>query len=227
MTPRQRKILSWICALVLVYALVGFFILPLIVRYVAVKTISEQLDREVSIQNVRMNPFTLSMTIHRLLIKDTDGEPFMSWDEVYGNFQLASFFGHAWVFKEISATNPFVRVQMNKDGTFNFSDLITKFSTKPAGQQRAVKAVHAARGPAAHRRRHRRRWPTSRRANRSSRIVGPLDLTLVNFRTEPGQQKSLLLHRHDGRGRNNFLERRFLSGSAAVAGRVEAVSISR
>ena len=107
----------------------GFLILPPIVCSVAVKQISRQLDREVSIEKIKINPFTLSTTIRGLLVKDKDGEPFVSWNEVYVNFQLSSFFGHAWVFKEISTSNPFVRVQMNQDYTFNFSDILAKFAT--------------------------------------------------------------------------------------------------
>ena len=77
---------------------------------------------------VKLNPFAFSVAIRGLLIKDKDGEPFLSWDEVYVNFQLSSFLGHPWVFKKISVTGPFARAQLNKDGTFNFSDLITKFA---------------------------------------------------------------------------------------------------
>src|SRR6185312_9505544 len=91
-----------------------------------------QLDREVSIAAVKINPFALSASVRGLLIKDKDGAPFVSWDEVYVNFQLSSFFGKAWVFKEISTTKPFVRAEMKPDGTFNFSDLVTKFSTNAA-----------------------------------------------------------------------------------------------
>src|ERR1700722_2646052 len=100
LTPRKRKLILWVFALVLFYAVTGFLILPPIVRSVAVKQISQQLGREVSIEKVKINPFALSATVQGLLIKDTDGEPFISWDEVYVNFQLSSFFGHAWVFKE-------------------------------------------------------------------------------------------------------------------------------
>ena len=93
---------------------------------------------------MKMNPFVLSATVGGLLIKDKDGQPFVSWDEVYVNFQLSSFFGKAWVFKEISTTRPFVRAQMNKDGTFNFSDLIAKFSTNARAGQNRIQAAGAA-----------------------------------------------------------------------------------
>ena len=128
-SPRKRKPASWAVGLLLVYTVVGFLILPLIVRSGAVKQISKRLDRDVSIENVKINPFVLSCTVRGLLIKDKDGEPFVSWDEVFVNFQLSSFLGHAWVFKEISTSKPFVRVQMNKDYTFNFSDILAKFAT--------------------------------------------------------------------------------------------------
>ena len=102
LTPRKRKIVRWIIGLLVFYTVTGFFILPPIVRRVAVRQISQQLGRKVSIESVKINPFALSTTIRGLLIRDTDGEPFVSWDEVYVNFQLSSFFGRAWVFKEIS-----------------------------------------------------------------------------------------------------------------------------
>jgi hypothetical protein len=185
-SPRQRKILVWSLAILLAYTVVGFLILPPIIRAVAVKQISKQLDREVSIEKIKINPFVLSTTIQGLLIKDKDGQPFVSWDEVYVNFQLSSFFGKAWVFKEISTTKPFVRAQMNKDGTFNFSDLIAKFvpPTTNAAPSEAAKplVVHIERlhigGASASVTDMTLRKPFTR-------VIGPLDVTLENFRTDP------------------------------------------
>ncbi|HTX20715.1 MAG TPA: DUF748 domain-containing protein [Candidatus Aquilonibacter sp.] len=180
---RRRKFLLWIFGLLALYAVVGFLILPPIVRAIAVKQLSQQLDREVSIETIKINPFALSTTIRGLLIKDKDGQPFVSWDEVYVNFQLSSFFGKAWVFKEISVAKPFVRAQMNKDGTFNFSDLVAKFSTnaapakesKPLALDIGLLRITSAKLALAD--------FTPREPFR--RTVGPLDITLENFRTDP------------------------------------------
>jgi hypothetical protein len=179
----------WVCGLLLLYAAVGFLILPPIVRRVAVKQMAGELDREVSIKQVKINPFTLSTTIRGLLIKDKDGEPFVSWDELYVNFQLSSFFGKAWVFKEISLSKPFLRAQMNKDYTFNFSDLVTKFSTnapaaRPAEPPKAVE-LHVGRlrisGATAAVADFTPREPFRR-------LIGPIDIALVNFRTDPASK---------------------------------------
>ena len=44
--PRRRKLVFWILGLLLFYAILGFLILPPIVRAVAVKQLSRQLDRD-------------------------------------------------------------------------------------------------------------------------------------------------------------------------------------
>ena len=187
LSPRQRQWLVWLLSLLAAYAVIGFLILPPIIRRVAISQLSRQLDREVSIQKVKLNPFALSVAVDGLLIKDKDGQPFVSWDEVYVNFQLSSFLGRAWVFKEISTVRPFVRVQMNRDGTFNFSDLIAKFATSNAPPAAAsqppvlhIDRLHIDGARAA----------ISDLTMRTpfNRVIGPLDVNLENFDTSPGNK---------------------------------------
>jgi hypothetical protein len=127
--PRRRKLALWISGILIFYAVFGFLIFPPIVRVVAVKQISKQLGREVSIEEVKINPFAFSTSVRGFLVKDKDGQPFVSWDEVYVNLQFSSVFSHGWVVKDISISRPFARVQVNKDSTFNFSDILAKFAT--------------------------------------------------------------------------------------------------
>jgi hypothetical protein len=176
-----------IAVFVAIYALIGFFILPPILRAVALKQLSQQLDREVSIEKVKLNPFALSITVRGLLIKDKDGQPFVSWDEVYVNFQLSSLFGHPWVFSEVSTTKPYVRVQMNPDRSLNFSDLLAKFSSTNAPPGAPAKPLAL--------RIHRLRiaGATASLADLTprtpfKRLLGPIDITLENFHTDPGNK---------------------------------------
>jgi len=142
---RKRKLALWALGLLLAYTVAGFFILPPIIRSVAVKQLSKQLGREVSIEQVKFNPFAFSCAVRGLLIKDRDGQPFVSLDEGYVNLQLSSFFGHAWLIKEVSVSRPFVRVLVNKDNSFNFSDILAKFATNapPVPPKPAVTATNA------------------------------------------------------------------------------------
>ena len=185
LAPRRRKIIIWFSVLLALYALIGFVALPPIIRYMAQKQLTAQLGRTTTIESVKINPFAFTTTIRGLLIQDTDGQPFVSWDEVYVNFQLASFFGKAWTFKEISTTKPFVRVQLNKDGSFNFSDLIAKFSPNAVSDKPTTPAqplvvhierLHIGRASAA--------LADFTPREPFKRTLGPLDITLENFRTD-------------------------------------------
>ena len=182
-TPRRRKALRWAAWLLFGYTVFGFIILPLIVRPVAAARLTRELNREVSIQKVRLNPYALSCTVRGLLIKDLDGEPFVSWDKVYVNFQLSSFLGRPWVFKEVSGTNVFLRAQLNKDYTFNFSDLIEKFA-KPSEPPKPSKPLALRVGRLA--------FSGTRvsvtdltPSQRFRRVIGPLSVNLNNFHTHP------------------------------------------
>ena len=184
---RRRKLVVWTAALLVFYTVFGFLILPLVVRTVASKRLARELNREVSIASVRINPYSMSCGIRGLLVKDRDGEAFLSWDNVYVNLQLASFFGRAWVFKEVSTTNTYVRVQMNKDHTFNFSDLLEKFGqaaekpskpSKPLALRIGRLSIRGARASLTD--------MTPRRP--FSRMAGPLEISLNDFYTDPSSR---------------------------------------
>ncbi len=186
MSSRKRKLIYWVLGFLFFYTVTGFLILPLIIRAVAVKQLSSQLDRQVSIKRIKLNPYAFSTTIRGLLIMDKDGEPFVSWDEVYVKFQISSLFRKEWTFGEISVTRPYARAQMNKDYTLNFSDLVQKFSTnapeatpKEPSKPLLVHVRHlniiGAKLSVAD---YTVRTPFKR-------IIGPLDLNLENFHTAP------------------------------------------
>ncbi len=48
LSSRKRKLIYWVLGLFIFYTITGFLILPPIIRVVAVKELSAQLDRQVS-----------------------------------------------------------------------------------------------------------------------------------------------------------------------------------
>ncbi len=185
--PRRRKLVIGIASVSVFYTLFGFLILPLIVKSIAVNQLSKQLDREVSIRQVRINPYVLSGTIRGLLVKDKDGQPFLSVEEAYANFQLSSFFSKPWVFKDVWTVKPYCRVQINRDYSFNFSDLATKFSQpspKPSKPSKPL-FVHIGRfqiiGASAS-------FTDLTLVSPFHRLIGPVQITLTQFHTDPNNQ---------------------------------------
>jgi len=130
-SPRLRKWWRWAGGLLALYTLLGFFVLPPIVKKVAPRQLATLLHRQVAIEKVRINPYALSLTVRGLAVTGPDGRPFVSWDELYVNFQASSLFRWAWTFDEIRLVKPFGEVILLKDGRLNFSDMIDTTTNAP------------------------------------------------------------------------------------------------
>jgi uncharacterized protein involved in outer membrane biogenesis len=130
--PRAKKILIGLLIFFVVYTLAGFLVLPPVLKSVLTKELSKTLVREVSIDRIKTNPYTLSITIRGLLVKDrSSAGTFLSCDEIFLNVQSLSALRMALILKEIRVTGPYVRIIRNQDFSYNFSDLLEKKETAP------------------------------------------------------------------------------------------------
>ena len=131
-SPRTKKYgLRFLIAFVLVGVL-GFLVLPPIVKSVALDQLSKVLHREVSVKSVSLNPYALSATVEGLEIREREGaENFVSFDSLYLNVEASSLFRGGPVLKEIRLANPKIRVVRQSENRYNFSDLLDEFLTKP------------------------------------------------------------------------------------------------
>jgi hypothetical protein len=129
--PRIQRVVLGVGVALLLYTLVGFFAVPPILKYVLTNKLTETVHREVGIDNVRVNPYVLSVRINGFTIKKRNvPEPILSIDELYGNFQILSLLKWGVILKEIRFSTPKVRVNRNVDGSYNISDLIEEFAAK-------------------------------------------------------------------------------------------------
>ncbi|NJD56567.1 MAG: DUF748 domain-containing protein [Nitrospirae bacterium] len=137
----MRKVLKRAAIFLVVFSIVGFLVLPPIIKSVLLKKLSETLQREVAIQTVRFNPFMLSLTVRGLEVKEPKSQQkFASFDELYLNFQAMSLIRRGIIIKEILLKKPYVNVVRNEDLTFNFTDLLLMAEKKPEDKQKDAKA---------------------------------------------------------------------------------------
>jgi len=131
--PQVKKIVLGLIIFFAVFTLVGFFALPPIVKSILTKQLSENLHRAVTIDQIKINPYTLSIAVRGLTIKDKgSSETFVSCGEIFLNFQSTSAPRLALIFSEIRLTNPYIKITRNQDASYNFSDLLEKKESKPA-----------------------------------------------------------------------------------------------
>jgi uncharacterized protein involved in outer membrane biogenesis len=135
--PRAKKILIGLIIFFVVFTLVGFFVLPPIVKSILTKQLSENLHREVTIDQIKFNPYTLSISVRGLTIKDKgSAETFVSFGEIFLNFQSFSALRRALIFSEIRLTQPYIKITRNQDASYNFSDLLEKKESKPPEKEK-------------------------------------------------------------------------------------------
>jgi hypothetical protein len=124
-SPRTRKAAKWTLLFIVLFTVVGFFVLPPIVKSVLLKKLSETLHRDVAIQKLTINPYMLSMKITGFEVKERDGtRPFVSFDELYLNAQLVSLVKKGIILKEIRLRKPYINIERSGEILYNFSDLV-------------------------------------------------------------------------------------------------------
>ena len=131
--PKRRAMLVkaslWLIGVVIVFALLGFFVVPPVAKHYLVKDLSELLGRQVTIREISVNPFAMTAKIRGLVVQEPNrAEPFVSFDSLSLNLQAQSIIRLAPIVDDIRLEHPFVHVVRLDDGRYNFSDLLDKFS---------------------------------------------------------------------------------------------------
>jgi len=136
--PRFKKIFIGLIIFFAVFTLVGFFALPPILKSILTKELSENLHRSVTINQIKVNPYTLSIAVRGLTIKDKgSSETFVSFDEFFLDLQSVSIPRMALILKEVRLTNPYIRIVRHPDKSYNFSDLMEKGESKPPEKEKS------------------------------------------------------------------------------------------
>ncbi len=131
--PRTRKIALWFLAIFLVFGVLGGLVAPPLLRSKLSTALSEKFHRQVTIRQIRINPYAMTATIRGFLMKERDSNATaISFDELYVNLQSSSLFRLGVVVKEFRLVKPYISLIRNQDRSYNYQDLITEFTSGPS-----------------------------------------------------------------------------------------------
>jgi uncharacterized protein involved in outer membrane biogenesis len=132
--PRTRTVVIWLVAIFIVIGVLGALVAPPLLRGKLASALSEKLHRQVSIEQIRINPYAMTATIRGFLMKERQGSATeVSFDEIHVNLELESLFRLGPVLKEIRLVKPYINLVRSENGAYNFTDIIDEFMAGPSG----------------------------------------------------------------------------------------------
>ena len=122
---KLKKAFIILLGLVTAYTIFGFVLVPAILKWGVVRTVEKDFGRKASIDEIAFNPYGLTLRVDGLSILDRDEKAFASLGWLSADVKVwKSITNMALIVGEVDLESPHIRVVMNKDGSFNFSDLI-------------------------------------------------------------------------------------------------------
>ena len=131
---RTRKAAIWIVSTVAAFGVLFGLVAPPLIRGVLANQLSQKLHREVSIEQIKINPYSMTFAVRGFVMKQREGPGIaFSFDELFLNLNLQSLLRVAPVIEELRVAKPYVNLVRDTDYKYNFQDLIDEFTSGPAG----------------------------------------------------------------------------------------------
>jgi hypothetical protein len=122
---------AWLAFFLILYIIVGFLIIPLVVKSQALKFVKDEYKRDCTIESVSFNPFTFEFTVRGFRLYDKDKSVFLSWGEFYVNLSLFPLLSKRIEIERFRLTHPGVAIKKLNETEFNFSDLLNIYLNQP------------------------------------------------------------------------------------------------
>jgi|GEM_PF-3326171 len=123
-------LLGFLIAIPLLYAALGFWVLPSWIKSKAQDIAAEKLQRQLVISKLDFNPFTFTLNIEGLSLSEIKSDTrFAAFDQLYVEISPWSALKMTPVVTEFKLVKPFVRLVRVSEKERNFDDILALFKT--------------------------------------------------------------------------------------------------
>jgi hypothetical protein len=178
------RLLIIIAALLLLYTLGGFLLVPHVARNAIIGYVQKNMGgRHASIGELKFNPFTFTIEVHQFALTEVNDSPIASFDLLrIGASLTASLVHRAWTLSEVRLEQPRVDALVERDGTLNLAKLAPATPPKPEKPETdhslpalRIQALGVHGGSV--------RFEDRSRAEPFSTTLRPIEFDLTDFRT--------------------------------------------
>ena len=108
------------------YALVGFIVVPRVLRAQIMKQVPAIMGLTPAVGEIHFNPFTFRLVIDDFSLSEQGGDKLLGFRQLLVDFELSSLWHRAYTFAEIDLTAPSVNAIVKHDGALNLLELKPK-----------------------------------------------------------------------------------------------------
>ena len=180
----HARLLIVIAALLLLYTLGGFLLVPHVARNAIIGYVQKNMGgRHASIGELKFNPFTFTVEVRQFALTEANDSPIASFDLLRVGASLTASLAHrAWTLSEVRLELPQVHAIIDRDGTLNLARLAPATPEKPANSETdkslpalRIKALGVHGGSV--------QFEDRSRAEPFSTTLRPIEFDLTDFRT--------------------------------------------
>ena len=119
-----KKIQKIVIYLLSAYAVLGFIVLPLVLKSQLVEIVQKETNAKLSLDSVFFNPFIFSLELNHIKLTDADDKHLISLESVLINLEPHSLFNSTIHIKNIVLQNPEISLVYKKNKSINLASII-------------------------------------------------------------------------------------------------------
>ncbi|MDF0751577.1 DUF748 domain-containing protein [Marinobacter sp. 71-i] len=116
-----RNISVAVLVLVVIYALAGFVVLPWWLERALPERLEQHMGWQAEIEDIRVNPFVMSVEALNLKASDSEGEPVVAFDSLYANLGVWRLITGVVALQNIELEEPYIRLDLLEDYSVNYA----------------------------------------------------------------------------------------------------------
>lgn len=124
---RFRSVAIGLATFLVLFGIFGYFAGPPIARSLLTDVLTKRLHRPVTLGEININPYAMTVRIADLRIGDTAGGEAAGFDELFVDLDITSIFRAAPVIEEFRLVGPRVHLVHEAPGKYNISDLLDEW----------------------------------------------------------------------------------------------------
>lgn len=182
---KAKKPFFIIGAFLVVYVVFVVFVLPSVIKSKLPDIIQKETGRKTLITSIQAQPFPFAINFKGFEIQEHNGQSFATFDDLSLKFGLfRSIKEMALAFDKVSLIKPYVHIARQKNGTFNFQDLI-KSETENKEEPGQAFPVHIAKLSLSE---GKLSWEDASFTKPVKEDIHPINLEITNFATHTDNQ---------------------------------------